>query len=67
MKNVKDMSYEELTQIWGAELLIAKIDPYAEIPEYVVEVLHELVDREDKYLDILTEYQIMLNDKGDLQ
>lgn len=61
MKNVKDMSYEELTQIWEAELLIAKIDPCAEIPEYVVEVLHELVDREDKFLDILTEYQILLN------
>lgn len=61
MKNVKDMTYEELSIIWQAELLIAKIDPFTEVPEYVVEVLHELADREDKFLDILSEYQAMLD------
>lgn len=67
MKNVKEMTYEELSIIWQAELLVAKIDPFAEVPDYVVEVLHELVDREDKYLEILTEYHDMINKKGDLQ
>ena len=67
MKNVKDMTYEELSAIWEAELLVAKIDPFTEVPEYVAEVLQELADREDKYLDILSEYQIMLNNKGDPQ
>lgn len=60
MKNIKAMTYEELTVIWEAELLVAKKDPFAEVPEYVVEVLHELVDREDKFLDILSEYQEIL-------
>lgn len=61
MKNVKEMTYEELSIIWQAELLVAKIDPFAEVPEYVAEVLAELADREDKFLDILSEYQIMLD------
>lgn len=60
MKNVKDMTTEELAAIWEAELLAAKIDPFTEVPEYVAEILHELADREDKFLDILIEYQTML-------
>ena len=67
MKNAKDMSYEELMQMWEAELLVAKIDPYTEVPEYTTEVLAELADREEKFLEILTEYHDMMNEKGDLQ
>ena len=64
MKDIK-MSHEELTRIWESELLIAQIDPFAEVPECVVEVLHELSDREDKFLDTLAEYKTLLNEKMD--
>ena len=51
-KSVKEMADEELTQIWETALY-APVD--AEIPEIVVDALHELVDREDKYLSTLEE------------
>ena len=46
MKDVKEMSYEELLAIWEKELLVAAIDPYEPIPIEVVEVLYELEERD---------------------
>ena len=50
LTDVKNMTDEELTQIWESALY-APID--AEIPEIVIKALHELVDREDAYLESL--------------
>lgn len=49
--NVSEITDERLTAFWEDALVAARKDPFGDVPEFVAEILCELVRREDMYLD----------------
>lgn len=56
MKNVKTMSYEQLVQIVEGEYLVARIDPFCEVPQIVADAIIELQEREEKTMQEVAEF-----------